>query len=191
MFVFFYFVDVWKPIFLKITHTLVPFRVRPRYNLRRRSGLGWSIYGGVGSGGGGGGRNSLLFNHNEMPPPSPCPSEQPFSSASSSLSEGSSSHRSHEDDISLVYDSCMYKYNHHKDHMGLMTGNVNTFFKHFILLSILILFYFYLFFIHFFFRFNDLIWVDDNGVARQSPSTYVILKNFPMVRYNINQCILS
>lgn len=34
-------------------------------------------------------------------PPSPCPSEQPFSSASSSLSEGSS-HRSHEDDISIV-----------------------------------------------------------------------------------------
>lgn len=36
-----------------------------------------------------------------MGPPSPCPSEQPFSSASSSLSEGSS-HRSHEDDISIV-----------------------------------------------------------------------------------------
>lgn len=35
-------------------------------------------------------------------PPSPCPSEHPFSSASSSLSEGSSSHRSHEDDISII-----------------------------------------------------------------------------------------
>ena len=36
-------------------------------------------------------------------PPSPCPSEHmPYSSASSSLSEGSSGHRSHEDDISIV-----------------------------------------------------------------------------------------
>lgn len=62
----------------------------PRYNLRRRSGIGWGI-------------SSLMYNqlHSESPP-SPCPSEQPFSSASSSLSEGSSSHRSHEDDISLV-----------------------------------------------------------------------------------------
>lgn len=38
-------------------------------------------------------------------PPSPCPSEHmlgAYSSASSSLSEGSSGHRSHEDDISIV-----------------------------------------------------------------------------------------
>lgn len=35
-------------------------------------------------------------------PPSPCPSDQPFNSASSSLSESSSSHRSQEDDISIV-----------------------------------------------------------------------------------------
>ncbi|EAA07141.5 AGAP010413-PA, partial [Anopheles gambiae str. PEST] len=39
-------------------------------------------------------------------PPSPCPSEHPFSSASSSLSEGSS-HRSHEDDISIVTDKSL------------------------------------------------------------------------------------
>ncbi|XP_039447347.1 SH3 and multiple ankyrin repeat domains protein 2-like isoform X1 [Culex pipiens pallens] len=69
----------------------VPFRGPPRYNPRRRSGLGWGstlsrIYGG---------------------PPSPCPSEHPFSSASSSLSEGSSSHRSHEDDISIVTDKSL------------------------------------------------------------------------------------
>ena len=35
-------------------------------------------------------------------PPSPCPSDQPFNSTSSSLSESSSSHRSQEDDISIV-----------------------------------------------------------------------------------------
>uniref|UniRef100_A0A182FM15 SH3 and multiple ankyrin repeat domains protein n=1 Tax=Anopheles albimanus TaxID=7167 RepID=A0A182FM15_ANOAL len=69
---------------------IVPFRGPPRYNPRRRSGLGWAstlsrIYGG---------------------PPSPCPSEHPFSSASSSLSEGSS-HRSHEDDISIVTDKSL------------------------------------------------------------------------------------
>lgn len=63
----------------------VLFRGPPRYNPRRRSGLGW---GATLSRSGG--------------PPSPCPSEHPFSSASSSLSEGSSSHRSHEDDISIV-----------------------------------------------------------------------------------------
>ncbi|XP_053671754.1 uncharacterized protein LOC128721969 [Anopheles nili] len=69
---------------------IVPFRGPPRYNPRRRSGLGWGstlsrIYGG---------------------PPSPCPSEHPFSSASSSLSEGSSQ-RSHEDDISIVTDKSL------------------------------------------------------------------------------------
>uniref|UniRef100_A0A182NDJ1 SH3 and multiple ankyrin repeat domains protein n=1 Tax=Anopheles dirus TaxID=7168 RepID=A0A182NDJ1_9DIPT len=69
---------------------IVPFRGPPRYNPRRRSGLGWGstlsrIYGG---------------------PPSPCPSDHPFSSASSSLSEGSS-HRSHEDDISIVTDKSL------------------------------------------------------------------------------------
>lgn len=63
----------------------VPFRGPPRYNPRRRSGLGW------------GATLSRIGG-----PPSPCPSEHPFSSASSSLSEGSSSHRSHEDDISIV-----------------------------------------------------------------------------------------
>uniref|UniRef100_A0A182J687 SH3 and multiple ankyrin repeat domains protein n=1 Tax=Anopheles atroparvus TaxID=41427 RepID=A0A182J687_ANOAO len=72
------------------TEDIVPFRGPPRYNPRRRSGLGWGstlsrIYGG---------------------PPSPCPSEHPFSSASSSLSEGSS-HRSHEDDISIVTDKSL------------------------------------------------------------------------------------
>lgn len=67
----------------------VPFRGPPRYNPRRRSGIGWL------SGGG-------LNQNNSLGPPSPCPSDHPFSSASSSLSEGSSSHRSHEDDISIV-----------------------------------------------------------------------------------------
>lgn len=60
----------------------VPFRGPPRYNPRRRSGLGWgNILSRIGG------------------PPSPCPSDQPFSSASS---EGSSSQRSHEDDVSIV-----------------------------------------------------------------------------------------
>lgn len=62
----------------------VPFRVPPRYNPRRRSGIGWGT------------------TISSRGPPSPCPSEHPFSSASSSLSEGSSGHRSHEDDISIV-----------------------------------------------------------------------------------------
>ncbi|XP_055314373.1 uncharacterized protein LOC129575241 isoform X25 [Sitodiplosis mosellana] len=65
---------------------IVPFRGPPRYNPRRRSGIGWAAT--LRSGG----------------PPSPCPSEHPFSSASSSLSEGSTSNRSHEDDISIVTD---------------------------------------------------------------------------------------
>lgn len=80
----------------------VPFRGPPRYNPRRRSGIGWttttiypqppSIYA------------SSHYNqhHSDSIPPSPCPSEHPFSSASSSLSEGSTSNRSHEDDISIV-----------------------------------------------------------------------------------------
>ncbi|XP_037031721.1 SH3 and multiple ankyrin repeat domains protein 3 isoform X4 [Bradysia coprophila] len=63
---------------------IVPFRVPPRYNPRRRSGIGWGT------------------TISTRGPPSPCPSEHPFSSASSSLSEGSSGHRSHEDDISIV-----------------------------------------------------------------------------------------
>lgn len=44
-------------------------------------------------------------------PPSPCPSEHmlgAYSSASSSLSEGSSGHRSHEDDISIVTGNGIY-----------------------------------------------------------------------------------
>ena len=102
----------------------VIFRGPPRYNPRRRSAIIWPISGG------GGGVNGVVNHygtnghhhggHGMMPssatmidlrtltrlgmvggPPSPCPSEQPFSSASSSLSEGSS-HRSHEDDISIV-----------------------------------------------------------------------------------------
>ncbi|XP_063705079.1 SH3 and multiple ankyrin repeat domains protein 2 isoform X2 [Culicoides brevitarsis] len=68
---------------------IVPFRGPPRYNPRRRSGLGW------------GATLSRIGG-----PPSPCPSEHPFSSASSSLSEGSS-HRSHEDDISIVTDKSL------------------------------------------------------------------------------------
>ncbi|XP_055693308.1 SH3 and multiple ankyrin repeat domains protein 3 isoform X1 [Lutzomyia longipalpis] len=68
---------------------IVPFRGPPRYNPRRRSGLAWAPSSAMGR---------------LMGPPSPCPSEHPFSSASSSLSESSSSHRSHEDDISIVTD---------------------------------------------------------------------------------------
>lgn len=64
------------------THLSVPFRGPPRYNPRRRSGLGWGV------------TLSRLGG-----PPSPCPSDRPFSSTSS---EGSSSHRSHEDDVSIV-----------------------------------------------------------------------------------------
>lgn len=101
----------------------VPFRGPPRYNPRRRSAIGWPIV----SGGGGGGLISSGNNHygvmghggslmsgsatmidlrtltrlGMVGPPSPCPSDQPFSSASSSLSEGSS-HRSNGDDISIV-----------------------------------------------------------------------------------------
>lgn len=41
-------------------------------------------------------------------PPSPCPSDHPFNSASSSLSESSSSHRSQEDDISIVTGKLRY-----------------------------------------------------------------------------------
>ncbi|GAB0099496.1 uncharacterized protein DMENIID0001_153640 [Sergentomyia squamirostris] len=68
---------------------IVPFRGPPRYNPRRRSGLAWAPSSALGR---------------LMGPPSPCPSDHPFSSASSSLSESSSSHRSHEDDISIVTD---------------------------------------------------------------------------------------
>lgn len=134
---------------------LVPFRGPPRYNPRRRSGLGWqmsppssnhlhhlyiqqqsnyqhqqqhhlhhqqsssppihyhqqsSIYSdhsGPGSIISTGSLLSTLTSRNSLciigGPPSPCPSEHmPYSSASSSLSEGSSGHRSHEDDISIV-----------------------------------------------------------------------------------------
>lgn len=91
----------------------VPFRGPPRYNPRRRSALGWpsGIVGGYCGGGSAMGHMitssatmidlRTLTRLGMVGPPSPCPSEQPFSSASSSLSEGSS-HRSHEDDISIV-----------------------------------------------------------------------------------------
>ncbi|XP_059608779.1 SH3 and multiple ankyrin repeat domains protein 3 isoform X2 [Phlebotomus argentipes] len=71
---------------------IVPFRGPPRYNPRRRSGVAWGPASAMGR---------------LMGPPSPCPSEHPFSSASSSLSESSSSHRSHEDDISIVTDKSL------------------------------------------------------------------------------------
>lgn len=52
-------------------------------------------------------RNSSNNTCGHHGPPSPCPSEHmPYSSASSSLSEGSSGHRSHEDDISIVTGIC-------------------------------------------------------------------------------------
>lgn len=144
---------------------LVPFRGPPRYNPRRRSGLGWQLsppsshlhhlyiqqqqqqqqqstlqhhqqnnhhnhfhhqqssssppihyhqqnsmysdHSGPGSIISTGSLLSTLTSRNSLciigGPPSPCPSEHmPYSSASSSLSEGSSGHRSHEDDISIV-----------------------------------------------------------------------------------------
>ncbi|XP_034653289.1 SH3 and multiple ankyrin repeat domains protein 1 isoform X10 [Drosophila subobscura] len=156
---------------------IVPFRGPPRYNPKRRSGIGWlsangaagaallaaaggglggaMINGnGIGSGSGsgtvngsvgGGGLMMMMMhqnhqqqqhqhqqNHPSNPhhlhhqhqhqhqlqlhqlqlhgPPSPCPSEHmlgAYSSASSSLSEGSSGHRSHEDDISIVTDKSL------------------------------------------------------------------------------------
>lgn len=113
----------------QINHpNLVPIRGQPRYNPRRRSGLGcWLNYQTVGSefstagtssiGGGsttisssswGNSHHYHTFSRlsgsliNTGNPPSPCPSDHPFNSASSSLSESSSSHRSQEDDISIV-----------------------------------------------------------------------------------------
>lgn len=83
---------LWRVVFFRSSKhrklfSTVPFRGPPRYNPRRRSGLAWAPSSALGR---------------LMGPPSPCPSEHPFSSASSSLSESSSSHRSHEDDISIV-----------------------------------------------------------------------------------------
>lgn len=104
----------------------MPIRGQPRYNPRRRSGLGcWLNYQQSGSECAGptssiGSSSSSWTNShyhtfarlmNSGGPPSPCPSDHPFNSASSSLSESSSSHRSQEDDISIV------------------TGNLSTQFK--------------------------------------------------------------
>lgn len=93
----------------------MPLRGQPRYNPRRRSGIGcWLNYqqsecvgptSSIGSS-----SSSWTNSHyhtfarlmNSGGPPSPCPSDHPFNSASSSLSESSSSHRSQEDDISIV-----------------------------------------------------------------------------------------
>lgn len=95
----------------------MPIRGQPRYNPRRRSGLGcWLNYqagsecAGPTSSIGGSSNSSWTNSHyhtfarlmNSGGPPSPCPSDHPFNSASSSLSESSSSHRSQEDDISIV-----------------------------------------------------------------------------------------
>ncbi|XP_077284639.1 SH3 and multiple ankyrin repeat domains prosap isoform X2 [Arctopsyche grandis] len=93
---------------------VVPFRGPPRYNPKRRSGLaiglglnwGWA-----------GDRSSMASSlpivPSELdtlsllrrPVPSPCPSERPFSSASSSVSDGS--HPSHEDNASIVTDKSL------------------------------------------------------------------------------------
>ncbi|XP_037895981.1 uncharacterized protein LOC119641410 isoform X3 [Glossina fuscipes] len=97
---------------------VVPFRGPPRYNPKRRSGINWLSANGGGSIGGGGSLMGTLTRNSTAPctgglhhhrgPPSPCPSEHlPYSSASSSLSEGSSGHRSHEDDISIVTDKSL------------------------------------------------------------------------------------
>lgn len=89
------------------TDDIVPFRGPPRYNPKRRSGVGWIAGNGILSGGGGSFMGTLTRT-SSCGPPSPCPSEHmPYSSASSSLSEGSSGHRSHEDDISIVTDKSL------------------------------------------------------------------------------------
>lgn len=98
--------------------TIVPIREPPRYNPRRRSGIGCWINGyhteSLASSSSVSSSNTLSWNNqnyhnfarlisnNNGACPSPCPSDQPFNSASSSLSESSSSHRSQEDDISYV-----------------------------------------------------------------------------------------
>ncbi|XP_036332887.1 PH and SEC7 domain-containing protein isoform X3 [Rhagoletis pomonella] len=88
---------------------VVLFRGPPRYNPKRRSTVGWPSGSCAGSCAGSLmgtlSRNGTCGQHG---PPSPCPSEHiPYSSASSSLSEGSSGHRSHEDDISIVTDKSL------------------------------------------------------------------------------------
>ncbi|XP_055920401.1 SH3 and multiple ankyrin repeat domains protein 2 isoform X2 [Eupeodes corollae] len=89
------------------TDEIVPFRGPPRYNPKRRSGVGWMAGNGSLISGGGSFMGTLTRN-SSCGPPSPCPSEHmPYSSASSSLSEGSSGHRSHEDDISIVTDKSL------------------------------------------------------------------------------------
>lgn len=98
----------------------VPFRGPPMYNPKRRSGINWhsssigGLHGNGGVGGGGGGSGGSVcgstsgslkgtLTRHHYAPPSPCPSEHlPYSSASSSLSEGSFGRRSHEDEISIV-----------------------------------------------------------------------------------------
>lgn len=91
----------------------MPIRGQPRYNPRRRSGIGcWMNYQQAGGSeyAASSCNSSWTNSHyhtfsrlmNSGGPPSPCPSDHPFNSASSSLSESSSSHRSHEDDISIV-----------------------------------------------------------------------------------------
>lgn len=96
----------------------MPIRGQPRYNPRRRSGIGcWMNYQQAGGSEYAGPTSSIgscnsswtnshyhTFSRlmNSGGPPSPCPSDHPFNSASSSLSESSSSHRSQEDDISIV-----------------------------------------------------------------------------------------
>ena len=97
----------------------MPLRAPPRYNPRRRSGLGcWytllnqSSHSGseyispTSSIVGDSWNNSHYHTFSRLihitSPSSPCPSDRPFNSASSSLSESSSSHRSQEDDISFV-----------------------------------------------------------------------------------------
>ncbi|KAJ0179155.1 hypothetical protein K1T71_004867 [Dendrolimus kikuchii] len=82
---------------------VVPFRGPPRYNPKRRSAA-WGVWWGAGD------RSSLASSTRipadldamlRRPAASPC-SERPFSSASSSISDGS--HPSHEDDASILTD---------------------------------------------------------------------------------------
>ncbi|KAG5673695.1 hypothetical protein PVAND_003718 [Polypedilum vanderplanki] len=97
---------------------VVPIRESPRYNPRRRSGIQFlhtestltssmSMYNTSNITWNNQTYHAFARNFSHQPPPSPCLSDQPFNSTSSSLSESSSSHRSQEDDISFVTDKSL------------------------------------------------------------------------------------
>jgi hypothetical protein len=116
----------------------VPIRGQPRYNPRRRSGVGcWINFQQSGSeiagptSSIGSSHSSWTNSHyhtlsrlmNSGGPPSPCPSDHPFNSASSSLSESSSSHRSQEDDISIVTGNLLPSINSYMSPKSQLSAN--------------------------------------------------------------------